>query len=241
MTAGNNMGNRAFNLKNISLRWIISDLKVLYTTNIYINQWITGLFFIAIMVLYANDSQIYNYMNDTFNNEFVEGFFGVITLGGDGVVILVMAIIFGIHPKTSRFGKTIFSANLYAGITIRLLKTLFGRPRPGVIEPLFYGPVSGFQYDSMPSGHSAGAFALAVLLAFKYPKYRWVFYIVALLIAFSRVFTGMHWPADILAGSIIGWGSAKHAIKCLMIKHNDSEKEREPEKGQRTDTYVESS
>lgn len=95
------------------------------------------------------------------------------------------------------------------------LKVLFVRPRPydffspGTIQLFFDRPAT----YSFPSGHSAVAFAAALLLHFFYGKAAWFVYVLALLVAVSRVFIGVHYPSDVVAGALIGtaggWLGAK--------------------------------
>jgi undecaprenyl-diphosphatase len=85
-----------------------------------------------------------------------------------------------------------------------LLKPIIGRLRPcHTLEGinLLVGCGGG---KSMPSAHSANAFAQAMLFGIQYPKIRWPLLVVAFLIANSRVFVGVHYPGDILAGAVIG-------------------------------------
>ena len=76
------------------------------------------------------------------------------------------------------------------------------RPVP---EPLLEAP-STF---SFPSGHATVSFACATLLAAAVPRLRWPFYALAALIAFSRVYVGVHYPADVLAGALLGVALAR--------------------------------
>ncbi|MGA7160703.1 MAG: phosphatase PAP2 family protein [Bacteroidota bacterium] len=69
---------------------------------------------------------------------------------------------------------------------------------------------------SFPSGHSTGVFALATLLTLRYPKPE--VYIPAFawagLVGYGRVYFGLHYPSDVLAGALIGAGSAYLVYKC---------------------------
>jgi undecaprenyl-diphosphatase len=60
------------------------------------------------------------------------------------------------------------------------------------------------QAYSFPSAHATNSFGCAVWLTFWYPQYRWVFFGLALLVSISRVFVGVHYPFDVLAGWILG-------------------------------------
>ena len=57
---------------------------------------------------------------------------------------------------------------------------------------------------SFPSGHASGYFAGAVALAICYPAWTPLFLVVAALGSFSRIYNGVHFPSDVLAGSLIG-------------------------------------
>lgn len=83
-------------------------------------------------------------------------------------------------------------------------KHLFNRARPFIydtgIAPLTKTPSS----SSFPSGHSATAAAGAISLSVVYPVFASAFLISGLLVALSRVYLGVHYPFDVLAGILIG-------------------------------------
>ena len=57
---------------------------------------------------------------------------------------------------------------------------------------------------SFPSGHSANSMMLATILAFAFVRLRWVFFSIAILVAFSRIYLGVHFPLDTMVGAGIG-------------------------------------
>ena len=99
---------------------------------------------------------------------------------------------------------TVWSADLLAlGI-----KAAIGRPRPFVLLPEPAPLIVGVLGNSFPSGHAATSFAGAALLA-RYLPGRWpVLFLLAAGIAFSRVYVGVHYPADVIGGAILGMVTA---------------------------------
>ena len=85
------------------------------------------------------------------------------------------------------------------------VKPLIGRPRPFVIDAA--SRVVGYQPPtySFPSGHSASSFAGATVLAFALPRRRarWL-WLLAALVAASRIYIGVHYPLDVVVGALLG-------------------------------------
>jgi undecaprenyl-diphosphatase len=59
---------------------------------------------------------------------------------------------------------------------------------------------------SFPSAHAAFSFMMATLLAHRFPRYRVLFFIVAVSIGWTRVYLNLHYPTDVIAGALIGYG-----------------------------------
>lgn len=91
-------------------------------------------------------------------------------------------------------------------LSYRVLKPFFGRPRPPQVKQmdsrLMVEPSS--QSPGFPSNHAVNNFAIAATAAWYYPPYAWLFYILAGLVAFSRVYVGVHFVGDVVGGAFIG-------------------------------------
>lgn len=99
------------------------------------------------------------------------------------------------------------------GLLAMALKFSIGRARPKLHDTLgqFHFEPFAFTYkiNSLPSGHAATLLALATALALLAPRWRPLFYTVALWSAFSRVPTGQHYLSDVIAGAMLGYYGAR--------------------------------
>jgi undecaprenyl-diphosphatase len=85
-----------------------------------------------------------------------------------------------------------------------VLKFILERPRPChelLNVHLLVGCGSGF---SFPSSHAVNTFAGALVLSYFLPRWTWAFFTYAVIIAFSRVYVGVHYPSDVLGGAMLG-------------------------------------
>jgi len=119
-------------------------------------------------------------------------------------VCLVLFLIVNVK----KYWKMVAEAFLAAGITkfilAEFIRWLWFRPRPFVslnFIPLINQSASE---ASFPSGHASFYFAMSTIVYLYNKKVGILFYIATILITLARVFSGVHWPSDILAGALLG-------------------------------------
>ncbi len=136
-------------------------------------------------------------------------FFKILTMIGDGFTMVLVG--FGMMLIKFRYSVITILAYAYSSVVVQIIKRLFNSPRPSKffegINPI--RTLEGYplyEWNSFPSGHSASAFTLAVVLTYILPhKHRhWFILPLALLTAFSRVYLAQHFFQDVVAGSIFG-------------------------------------
>jgi membrane-associated phospholipid phosphatase len=101
------------------------------------------------------------------------------------------------------------------------LKYTIDRPRPFITYPDIE-KVSGGGSPSFPSGHTSDAFSNATSLSLAFPKWYVIIpsYTYATAIGYSRMHLGVHYPSDVIAGAVIGTGSAFLCYKAQKWLNN---------------------
>jgi len=70
---------------------------------------------------------------------------------------------------------------------------------------------------SFPSSHAANSMATATFFAYFYPKGKWLYFVLAGLVGISRVYVGVHYPFDVVAGAALGVASALSVIYLYQL------------------------
>ena len=130
----------------------------------------------------------------------------ITTLGNGGAIWILLTLLLLMLPKTRKVG-CMMAAALLGTLLINniLLKNLVARTRPyEVIEGLTYLVRRPSEY-SFPSGHAGSSCAAACVMLRRLPKrYGIPAFVLAVLIALSRLYVGVHYPSDVLFGVISG-------------------------------------
>ena len=125
-------------------------------------------------------------------------------LGSTGLIWLLIAALAALLWRRPFILAWVLTGDLIAALTSYWLREAIGRERPPLRfaepRPLVHVP----QGPSFPSGHAATSFACAALLASLAPLPKVPLFALAALIAFSRVYVGVHYPLDVLGGAALG-------------------------------------
>lgn len=130
----------------------------------------------------------------------------ITSLGNAGIIWIVLAVVLLILPKTRKTGIIVAAALLMDLILCNLiLKNLVARVRPYDVNTAIAILIKKPLDFSFPSGHTAASFAAMTALFLAKMKKAWLAALVlAVLIAFSRLYFYVHYPTDVLGGAVVG-------------------------------------
>ena len=156
------------------------------------------------------DKQVMVFLNKTISNPIFDFIMPIITnqniLVFSGLILIGYLAYYGEKRGRITIAVLLIAASFSDAICFQIIKPWVGRIRP---SHEFYEYINilvskGGKY-SFPSNHAANSFVFATVLSYFYNSNRTLLYILASAIAFSRVYVGVHYPLDIIFGSIIGY------------------------------------
>jgi undecaprenyl-diphosphatase len=156
---------------------------------------------------------VFRAMNAAGTNVLADALMVAFTLLGISYVIVLVCVPLWLRGrKEAAFDAVVIV--ILAAVIAEMLKLLVDRQRPSLelVDVRTILPATG---PSFPSGHATRAFAVALLVyTVESRKIGLLALVVATLISASRVYLGVHWPLDILAGGILGIATAFAVIEC---------------------------
>ncbi len=169
------------------------------------------------------DTLIFNFIHYPAEKWWLLDWFGVFSAKYLPYFLVIAAVYFLFKKKNRQriyaFALMFLSVILARGIIVEVIRFFYCRSKPFSI--LNFNPlVSVDGMASFPSGHAAAFFALATAIFFLSRRFGKWFFILSFLIIIARVFTGLHWPSDILVGAVIGILSALFVKKILPKTEN---------------------
>lgn len=163
---------------------------------------------LLISVMYSK-SQIYFTFN-SWHFPFGDEFFALWTNMGDGLVCVIVTL--GLLFYSYRKGFLLGTSYILTSIIAQVMKHIVATPRPviyfktQVSKIYLVKGVTMLETMSFPSGHTTSAFTAAVVLTYITPRKAWglLFFILAVLVGYSRMYLSEHFFEDVVGGSAIG-------------------------------------
>ena len=168
------------------------------------------------------DKKIFTFINSSIANPVFDIFFPIITNQDIWIIPILLGIII-LSIKGGTKGR-IASIVLIIGVILadyssaQIIKPYFQRLRPShdILDQIRLLVPKGGRYGFV-SSHAANMYVSATILGYFYSKQKRLFFTIASLVAFSRVYVGVHYPADIVFGGLLGYGLGWITITSWVI------------------------
>ncbi len=162
--------------------------------------------------LWQLDESGMHLINQGLSSPFFDAFFWVFTCLGLGWLQALPFVVSLFFQKVRAIGAMGLIAIAFSGLLCQLIKKLIPRMRPPNWPETVRMKDEVLFSSSFVSGHTTTAFAIATLLTLIVPNERRLIvgslsFLVASLVGISRIYRGVHWPTDVVAGAMLGIAS----------------------------------
>jgi len=131
--------------------------------------------------------------------------------------VLFLSILILFLLKKDKWSFSLLLGFLLNGLVTLILKLIFCMPRPEIKNVASILPRETY---SFPSGHTSNAFFLAKFLSKHRRKLKYSFYALAIVVGLFRIYSGLHYPKDVVAGALIGYFSGFLTLRYEKSIHN---------------------
>ncbi|MBK1812455.1 phosphatase PAP2 family protein [Clostridium sp. YIM B02505] len=162
--------------------------------------------------IYSIDNSILDFIKNNLHSFWLDKVMIVLTnLGDSGVIWIAIALGLIISKKYRKSGFMLLMAIILGALFGEvIIKNIVQRGRPFTHVPGMELLIKKPNSYSFPSGHTTASFAAAGILSYCFRTYSVAFYLLAALIAFSRLYLYVHYPSDVLGGIVLG------SLSCLL-------------------------
>jgi len=155
---------------------------------------------------------------NSFKNNVLDIILGLFTsINTISIILILLVIVLFLYRKDTRkwFPALVYTVLGSSAVSF-LLKGFIQRSRPFGMDKMFFGLLPDY---SFPSGHAMVIFSMLPILDREYPKLKIIWLILAILIAFSRIYFNIHYLSDVLFGMVLGY-----IIGLIFVKLKENKK-----------------
>lgn len=158
---------------------------------------------------YHFECRLFTKVNRHFDKKLLNLFFGTITHAGGAtfLIVTILAVIFFSSNQTRLTAISSAAALALSHIPVQIVKRIFPRKRPYLILERAKFPDKPLKDHSFPSGHTTAIFSIITPFIFFIPSLFFILIPLGLSVGLSRIYLGLHYPSDVLAGAILGAGT----------------------------------
>ena len=186
-----------------------SIIKILQQVAYLFIPYLLALSACLIIGVIFSKAQIYFTVN-SWHFDFGDTFFALWTNMGDGIVVILLSVILALFSY--RKGFLMLSSYAITSLLAQLLKRIVRTPRPVIFfkeqaaKMYLVKGVAMLETLSFPSGHTVSAFSAGIVLTYITPRRSWglLFFVLAVLVGYSRMYLSEHFFEDVVGGSVIG-------------------------------------
>lgn len=156
----------------------------------------------------SRDISAFFFVNHACKNSLADRVLPMLTHLGGAVWCVVLSLAFLLHRDLREVGWDLALSLICSTLAVAIFKKVLPRKRPYLKLSNVLTAGALWKDASFPSGHTTAAFAKATVFAAAWPGWGTLVFLLALAIAFSRIYLGQHYPSDTVAGAGLGMATA---------------------------------
>nr|WP_144555827.1 phosphatase PAP2 family protein [Bacillus sp. X1(2014)] len=159
-----------------------------------------------LQLFYGFECRLFQQVNRHFDKRLLNLFFRMVThLGGARFTIATTLLLIMFSPRETRLIALASALSLSVShIPVHFVKLLFPRKRPYLIIEKTKFPENPLQDHSFPSGHTTAIFSVMIPYILFIPQLSFGLIPLGLCVGLSRIYLGLHYPSDVIAGGVLG-------------------------------------